>query len=531
MRSTLLLLIMIALFAGMTAGRAADAAARQDGLVARLETNKTAARVTWRFEKSLPAPLKKVAATFNGRSLNVAASASYPQGGDRTALMLLIDMTGGEARSQAVYRAMARLLRTYESIRPHQILALGVIEETVKLAFVDQGLPDPLGAMLENGVSDAAPELGTALEFATKALADQQAARRAAFIFTDGFSQTRINAQAIIDAAKKGGVSLNLLVDRSDRPADLESLKRIAAETGGLYEEGDAIRSVVEAPFSFVDSGAYADIALGDLFYYPWDDSRDLKVTFAYGDKSVDLTAPVEARPATATESLNYLWQNFGREAAVITAAAGWAIALVGMAVGGGYRRRARLARKAGRDGEAQEDPDADEHGIVDIYRRPDDASVASQLNATDISPAEEVSSDDTAGDDSQSGVDAIPESIATPPPRLVLRLFRPDGVTYVDVPLDGEQIRIGRGVDNDVVLKEQTVSTRQALLVADEQGGYTLQNLSETNPTRLNGDPVVHHELAGGEQVDLGGVRGEFIVVADADGGDAPFAAKLPLG
>ena len=66
----------------------------------------------------------------------------------------------------------------------------------------------------------------------------------------------------------------------------------------------------------------------------------------------------------------------------------------------------------------------------------------------------------------------------AAPPPRLSLRLFRPDGVTFVDVPLDGEQISIGRGDDNDIVLKEPTVSTRQALLVPDARGGYALQNL-----------------------------------------------------
>ena len=40
----------------------------------------------------------------------------------------------------------------------------------------------------------------------------------------------------------------------------------------------------------------------------------------------------------------------------------------------------------------------------------------------------------------------------------------------------------------------------------------------------------MVRHELAGGEEVDLGGVRGVFVAVDIADGKAAPFAAQLPL-
>ena len=528
LHALILPLIAVLCLAGSAAGQPVSGS--QDGLVAEVRIDAGRAAIDWRYVAALPAPLGSLTAGFNGRPLKILETRSYPQAGDVTALLFSVDITGGQLLEEHVFKAKARLLKLYASVRPHHVVALSVIDGGLRVVVPREGqTQEPLAAMLELRSTDNAPELGVSLQVIADALADQPAARRAAYIFTDGFSQTRIDAQPIIDAAKAGKVALNILVERSARPGDYASLKRIAEATGGTYAEGDAIKSVVDAPFAFLDSGATANVELGDLFYYPWEDGRDLAVTFSYGDKSLVLRAPVQARPATISEALSYLWTNFGREAAAITAAAGWAIALAGMAVGGIYRRRARLAQQADRDAEAMQEARRAEEDDGDSDAAGDIASLDGQTGSPGDLPQEDILPDDTAsdGDEHSAGID---RENAAPPPRLSLRLFRPDGVTFVDVPLDGEQISIGRGDDNDIVLKEPTVSTRQALLVPDARGGYALQNLSETNPTRLDGEPMVRHELAGGEEVDLGGVRGVFVVADVADGNAAPFAAQLPL-
>lgn len=78
------------------------------------------------------------------------------------------------------------------------------------------------------------------------------------------------------------------------------------------------------------------------------------------------------------------------------------------------------------------------------------------------------------------------------------------DGMTIL---LAGRPIRLGRRLDNDVVIRGPTVSRRHALIV-ETSYGFVLCDLSSANGTYLNGTRIGEepHLLRSGAQIRLGG-------------------------
>lgn len=70
--------------------------------------------------------------------------------------------------------------------------------------------------------------------------------------------------------------------------------------------------------------------------------------------------------------------------------------------------------------------------------------------------------------------------------------------------PLEGEQLRIGRGGDNDVVLSDFSVSRAHAVVFRD-QGGWAVRDLGSTNGVRVNGLSVEEVALEEGDLLTVG--------------------------
>lgn len=94
----------------------------------------------------------------------------------------------------------------------------------------------------------------------------------------------------------------------------------------------------------------------------------------------------------------------------------------------------------------------------------------------------------------------------------LVFRVRRAD-----DNP-DDQLIWAGRSDNNDVVIKDASVSGVHAFFKKDKKGRYTVQDMNSTNGTLVNGEKVPAQgegpkmELPNGAQVVLGSVRMSFL-------------------
>ncbi|MGP9022299.1 FHA domain-containing protein [Streptomyces sp. BR1] len=80
--------------------------------------------------------------------------------------------------------------------------------------------------------------------------------------------------------------------------------------------------------------------------------------------------------------------------------------------------------------------------------------------------------------------------------------------------PLPAKTVRIGRAVDNDLVVDDLVVSRRHAELRAHPDGGYEIVDLGSHNGTFLNGQPVARARVAPGDIVGVG--HSAFCLVGD---------------
>jgi adenylate cyclase len=82
-------------------------------------------------------------------------------------------------------------------------------------------------------------------------------------------------------------------------------------------------------------------------------------------------------------------------------------------------------------------------------------------------------------------------------------------------VRLEGEQVRIGRGGDNDVVLPDHSVSRRHAV-VRPVDGDWVIQDLGSTNGLVINRSTVQREQLRVGDRLRIGAF--ELLVAAAED-------------
>src|ERR1051325_6073143 len=94
-----------------------------------------------------------------------------------------------------------------------------------------------------------------------------------------------------------------------------------------------------------------------------------------------------------------------------------------------------------------------------------------------------------------------------TPQPSASLRILLPTGDVF-DRDIGGEEIQIGKGPRNDLVIADPSVSTAHAVLKFDQKD-YTIADLGSRNGTFVNGDRVTDaRKLAHG----LGSRNGTFV-------------------
>lgn len=115
------------------------------------------------------------------------------------------------------------------------------------------------------------------------------------------------------------------------------------------------------------------------------------------------------------------------------------------------------------------------------------------------------------------AGVQGVaPQPVITrqqpPRPALAVLEFEDDpGV----VPVDQPRVTIGRHSDDDIRLKDVTVSRHHAVLQMNASGLFEIHNQTagraEPNPLLVNGVYREHAELADGDLVTIGGVTFRF--------------------
>lgn len=73
-------------------------------------------------------------------------------------------------------------------------------------------------------------------------------------------------------------------------------------------------------------------------------------------------------------------------------------------------------------------------------------------------------------------------------------------------VPLKNRKVKIGRDPSNQVVIPDDTFTSRHHAWITFEEGDFWLEDLGSTNGTLLNGHPVVKRQvLSAGDKIRVG--------------------------
>ena len=79
---------------------------------------------------------------------------------------------------------------------------------------------------------------------------------------------------------------------------------------------------------------------------------------------------------------------------------------------------------------------------------------------------------------------------------------------------LSSEETLIGRNPTTDIALLDEGISREHAVLLLDEESGvYTVEDLQSTNGTKVNGKRVRSATLSNGDEIKLGATRFVFLL------------------
>ena len=90
------------------------------------------------------------------------------------------------------------------------------------------------------------------------------------------------------------------------------------------------------------------------------------------------------------------------------------------------------------------------------------------------------------------------------------LRVQLADNI-HTDYELKVGRTSIGRQDDNDVVIKDSSVSNHHARLNFEEK--YFLTDLRSSNGTFINGKKIFHVKLADGDVINFAGIHATFYI------------------
>jgi adenylate cyclase len=85
-------------------------------------------------------------------------------------------------------------------------------------------------------------------------------------------------------------------------------------------------------------------------------------------------------------------------------------------------------------------------------------------------------------------------------------------GFEGMEYELTAEETLIGRNPTTDVTLLDENISREHAIILLDaDSGAYSVEDLQSTNGTKVNGKGIRSHDLADGDEIQIGHTRFRF--------------------
>lgn len=401
---------------------------------------------------------------------------------------------------------------------------------------------------------------------ATRVLAREETERKALVLFSDGLAEDRAYFhQDVVDAARAGGVVIyGIGYPRSlmDSVA-LQSLRRLADETGGRFvaanTRGILPATFLDAPYEVLDNVGEVRIPRPDKGWPTGTNPRRLSLELITASGKARATAALTFPPPAGSQTASPeapdrqpagpfdALAGVGNERTLMLGLviAGLLGVLLGASATWMRARRAKTQDAAASGTQEQNVGDASKAGVLTGATDIDDtgmetdeddgigASLSARARQRPRTGAQQQSGTRSAGDTSnrKSGNGALANktsvgrgAIAPLPAAMAVEQVPVNESAFLErVGEDGDPfsihtspLGIGRQSDNDVVLKDPSISRHHAVVERRGPGEYVIRDLGALNGVLVNHMRKPEVTLKDGDLIELGDMAIKFTLEVD---------------
>jgi len=242
-----------------------------------------------------------ITAEYANTFLPVKEGNSYPDKGAITAVLFVVD-TSDPARQNVIDKNIEHINKLLSSSRGHHRFGLASFDKELKLIA-------PIGSDF-SVINNAAKKLkatGSTTELYRNMLGsislfmDIDANRKSIFLFSDGLAEDKAYFHGdVINAAKKAGIIITSIgYPRSvSQSVSLQTLRRLSEETGGVYIEAnnhfDIPVNFLNQPFASLDNGGSINISLRKIIDNKVNNETNINFAFETDINTAIVAVPIK---------------------------------------------------------------------------------------------------------------------------------------------------------------------------------------------------------------------------------------------
>lgn len=365
--------------------------------------------------------------------------------------------------------------------------------------------------------------------------------RRILVVLSDGKAEdTTYTLEQAVAAAAKAGVSVHGIgyAETPQGTVHLQSLRKLAADTGGVFAEADIGTKKLPAGFHaefapLLFNGGFATVDLKDVagreVVCEW---QGATLPPAQATVPLSITAPPPPAPKVdppprdpKVDEVAARVAEMAKQVAAVSqqvAAVPGKIEETAKKAEEAAKKTAEEARKADEDRRAAEKKEAEDKAAKELAFGAEMATKANELAEQEARAAAKKRSRLQTGAGLCFLVGLVAaiyflgqrrkqrEAAEAAAVFARLQLLDGDGTEHL---MRTTALRIGRGKDNDLTLANDSVSRHHAEISRTPEGVFTITELNAGNGVLVNGQPVVKAELHHEDVIELGEVRIRFLI------------------
>ncbi len=465
-----------------------------------------------------PKALEQVSARMGGLDLPAPGWASYEQPEGSIAILILVD-TSDPGRRPAIEKNSLHINALLDAAQPHHRFGLALFDSNLELLAAIGSSPDLIRAKASTlSPAGRTTELyRTALE-AIRLLEDHAAHRRALLIMSDGLAEDRAYFHSdVVAAARTAGVAVFGIGYPRSVPLSvgLQTLRRLAEETGGLYadtgERFELAHGFFADVLSSLDRGGRLTLDLLAATEAGFKGEQILELDFALAGNHASATLPVELPGGPAVETVVKVVEVRVPELVEVPTLIEVPVPSATGAGAPGVNEKSPAQTAVSNPG-----PSAAKTVWLWYVLLPGTLLIALALFLLLALKTRQTERDDLI----KTGPSKATRSLAF--------LESLDGSSHRHA-VTRTAYRIGRHSDNDLTIRDASVSRQHAEIHRRRNGSFTITDLDSMNGVFVNQKKIDSVTLADGDIIEIGDMSYRFRMKEHAEPtGDETAAQKF---